>query len=90
MKSIYLRPNMPKIEEPDHLVRLQEWFGEQYEIYVEMNIETFNYLLGRLGISPNSRIITFDEPQYLYGYRIIINNHIRSFYVDIHNFYELT
>lgn len=89
MTVAYLRPDMPLIEEPDRLVRLREWFGEQTYVYLEMSEKTFNYLLVRLGINPNNRITTFDEPQILYGYRIILQD-IQDFYVKVYNIYELT
>lgn len=90
MRNFYMRPLMPKIESGLELSRLYEWFGEQNNNILEMNEMTFNYLLGRLNINPNNRILTFDEPQFVYGYRIIISEGVNDFYIRLYDFYELT
>lgn len=90
MKTIYLRFNMPKVESGLEMSRLYEWFGEQNDCILKMSYTTFNYLLKRLNINPDSRILTFDEPQFVFGYRVIIDENIRFLYIDVYDFYELT
>jgi len=53
---------MPKVESGLEMSRLYEWFGEQNDCILKMSHTTFNYLLKRLNINPDSRILTFDEP----------------------------
>lgn len=81
---------MSKVESGLEMSRLYEWFGEQNEIILKMSEITFNYLLNRLSINSNSRILFIDEPQFLYGYKIIINNGVKDFYIQLYDGIDLT
>ena len=90
MKTLYLRWDMPKVELELEMLQLYEWFGEQNNCILKMSGITFDYLLKKLNINPNERILVFNELQFLFGYRIIIDEEIKNFYIEIYDFYELT
>ncbi len=90
METLYLRHNMPKVESELEILQLYEWFGEQNNCILKMSGITFDYLLKKLNINPNERILVFNELQFLFGYRIIIDEEIKNFYIEIYDFYELT
>ena len=89
MKTLYFRPDMPRIESGLIMSRLYEWFGEQDDIVIKMNASTFSQILTRLNINPDNRIMVFNEPEYMFGYRILLDETIPDFYVNIFDFYEV-
>lgn len=90
MKTLYLRQDMPKVELGLEMSQLYKWFGEQNNCILKMSEITFNYLLKRLNINPNKRILVLMDYNFLFGYRIIIDEEIKNFYIEIYDFYELT
>lgn len=89
MKTLYFRPDMPRIESGLIMSRLYEWFGEQDDIVIKMNDFTFSQILLRLNINPYNRIMIFTEPMYVFGYRVQLDEAMPDFYVNVFSFYEL-
>ena len=63
---------------------LYDNFGDPNEIkFLRMNVNTFEYLLKRIGCNLNRQIIFYEEPQFVYGYEVIIDNRCPDNYVYI-------
>ena len=86
MKTIYFRPGMPISESGQEMSRLYEWFGEQNGIEIQMNDFTFTQILYRININPNNKIMFFDEPMFVYGYRVQLVEDVPDFYVNVFDF----
>ena len=86
MRTIYFRPGMPIVESGREMSRLNEWFGEQNGIEIRMNDFTFTQILYRININPNDKIMFFDEPMFVYGYRVQLVEDVPDFYVNIFDF----
>ena len=86
MRTIYFRPGMPIVESGREISRLYEWFGEQNGIEIRMNDFTFTQILYRININPNDKIMFFDEPMFVYGYRVQLVEDVPDFYVNIFDF----
>jgi hypothetical protein len=51
-----------------------------------MNDFTFTQILYRININPNDKIMFFDEPMFVYGYRVQLVEDVPDFYVNIFDF----
>lgn len=79
----YMCPNMPVIEAGTEACWLYDAFGDPNGIKFHMNINTFYYLLKRVGCDLDSKIIFYEEPQFVYGYEVIIDNRCPDNYIYI-------
>ena len=85
MRVCYMRPDMPIIEAGAETHWLYDAFGDPNDIKLHMNINTFDYLLKRLSCNLNSQIVFYEEPQFIYGYEVIIDNRCPDNYIYISN-----
>ena len=83
IRVAYMRPDMPIIEAGTEACWLYDTFGDPNEIKFHMNINTFDYLLKRVGCNLNSQIVFYEEPQFIYGYEVIIDNRCPDNYIYI-------
>ena len=79
----YMWPNKPVIEAGTEACWLYDAFGDPNKIKLHMNINTFYYLLKRVGCDLDSKIVFYEEPQFVYGYEVIIDNRCLDNYIYI-------